>query len=60
MAPQNNSGQALVEICVVSALVFLIAFAAISQLTEHKRKPSKYHFTKDLSYDQKNNRAHQK
>lgn len=60
MAPKNHRGQALVEICVVTALVFLIAFAAISQLTEHKRNPTKYHFTKDLSYDQKNNRTHQK
>ncbi len=60
MAPKSIHGQALVEICVVIALVFLIAFAAISQLTEHKRKPAKYHFTKDMSYDQKNNRSHQK
>lgn len=60
MAPQNNRGQVLVEICVVITLVFLIAFAAISQLTEHKRTPTKYHFTKDLSYDQKNKRTHKK
>lgn len=60
MATKNRNGQVLIEICVVMTLVFLIAFAAISQLTEHKRKPTKYHFTKDVSYEKKNIRSFKK
>lgn len=60
MAIQNHHGQILIEVCVVISLIFLIAFTAITELSEHKRKPTQYHFTKDLSYEQKNYRLPQK
>lgn len=50
MEHTNNKGQILIEVCLVMSLIFLIFFAAISQISELKSAQRKHQFIKEKSY----------
>lgn len=53
MATNRQQGQILLEVCVVSFFLALVAFAAIGHLEEIKPTQQKYKFTKDANNVQK-------
>jgi len=58
VGPQNQKGQILVEVLLVSFCLILVFMAGLSQLAEFKKNHFRAQFSKEKYRENKNSRSH--